>query len=295
MTKNSQKFPSQRGSISIQGGRTGVLLFHSLGGSPLELKFVATTLAQQGLSVYCPSIPGLTYGTDISGMSTFRDWCLAADQAYDEMRACCDEIIIGGASAGSVLALRLAAKHQDDVKGVVLFAPTLLPNGWSIPWTIHLFRLVRTRWFASLFKFRIREPHGIKDERMRKFAVDAMKGDGQGAGDISYRSGKVVFEFMRLVRSVRPSFNQVRQHTMIFHPREDDQSSLSNSVALQRRLSGIVEMCVLDDSYHMVTLDKQRNLVADRTANFVERILRAMPARTVAADVQAQSSQRVSE
>ena len=72
--KTKQKFHPPRGSLYIPGGSSGVLLIHSLGGSPLELKFVAQSLARQGLTVYCPTIPGLTFGTDVSGMSTWRDW-----------------------------------------------------------------------------------------------------------------------------------------------------------------------------------------------------------------------------
>ena len=45
-------------------------------------------------------------------------------------------------------------------------------------------------------------------------------------------------------------------------------------MVLQRKLSGIVETCVLDDSYHMVTLDRQRPIVMDRVKEFAERLTR---------------------
>ncbi len=35
-------------------------------------------------------------------------------------------------------------------------------------------------------------------------------------------------------------------------------------------------MTVLDDSYHMVTLDRQRSLVVDRTVEFVQRLTRGI-------------------
>ena len=111
--KNNQKIQAQRGSVVIPGGSTGVLLIHSLGGSPLELRLVANSLARQGYTVYCPVIPGLTFGTDVSGMSTWRDWYQAVEQAFDELKKHCDDVIIGGASAGAVLALRLAAFRRE--------------------------------------------------------------------------------------------------------------------------------------------------------------------------------------
>ncbi|MEQ1669785.1 MAG: alpha/beta fold hydrolase [Hyphomicrobium sp.] len=271
--KSVHKFQPPRGSVFIPGGPTGVLLLHSLGGSPLELKFVAQSLARQGHTVYCPVIPGLTFGTDVSGMSTWRDWYTAAEHAFDDLRKHCDTVIVGGASAGAVLALRLAAFRSAETSALMLFAPTLAVNGWAIPKTIKLFHLVSDKWTARLFKLRTPAPHGIKDERVRNFALDAMKGDGASPADITARSGGTVYEFMRLVRNVKPLLPKITQHTLIFHPRQDDQSDIKNTMVLQRKLAGMVEVCVLEDSYHLVTLDRQRGYVADRSIDFVDRVL----------------------
>lgn len=272
--KSVNKFQPPRGSLFIPGGSTGVLLLHSLGGSPLELKFVAQSLARQGHTVYCPVIPGLTFGTDVSGMSTWRDWYDAVDHAFNDLKKTCDTVIVGGASAGAVLALRLAAFRSEETSALMLFAPTLAVNGWAIPKTIKLFHLVSDKWTARLFKFKTPAPHGIKDERVRNFALEAMKGDGGVVpADITSRSGGTVYEFMRLVRNVKPMLSKITQHTLIFHPRQDDQSDIKNTMTLQRKLSGMVEVSVLEDSFHLVTLDRQRGYVADRSIDFVDRVL----------------------
>ena len=118
--KSFSKFQAPRGSLYIPGGSTGVLLVHSLGGSPLELKFVAQSLARQGHTVYCPIVPGLTFGTDVSGMSTWRDWYSSVEAAFDDLKKTCDTIIVGGASAGAVLALRLAAFRGAETSALLL-------------------------------------------------------------------------------------------------------------------------------------------------------------------------------
>jgi carboxylesterase len=271
--KSLQKFQPPRGSLFISGGPTGVLLLHSLGGSPLELKFVAQSLARQGHTVYCPVIPGLTFGTDVSGMSTWRDWYDAAEAAFNDLRKTCDTVVVGGASAGAVLALRLAAFRSSETSALMLYAPTLAVNGWAIPRSIKLFHLVSDKWTARLFKFRTPAPHGIKDERVRNFALEALKGDGAALADITARSGGTVYEFFRLVRNVKPLLSKIEQHTLIFHPRRDDQSDIKNTMTLQRKLGGMVEVAVLEDSFHLVTLDRQRGYVAERSIEFVERIL----------------------
>jgi carboxylesterase len=56
------------------------------------------------------------------------------------------------------------------------------------------------------------------------------------------------------------------------HPRYDDIASLKNAQYLQTHLGGLVETVVLDDSYHMVTLDRQRQVVVERSLAFAGRI-----------------------
>lgn len=271
MSKN-EKINAYRGSLVMPGGRVGVLLVHSLGGNPIELRFVAQALARQGYTVYCPLIPGLGGGTDPSGLSSWRDWYSALEEAHDELKQHCDVVIAGGISAGSMLALRLARERANDVQGLILFAPTMWPNGWTIPATFHFFRLVRHKWVASLMRFRQRAPFGIKDERIRNFVIDSFKSEGRPLEDLFSRGGGLVWEFLQLARDVKRRLGEIPQQAVLFHPRHDDQSDLSNAFLLQRKLGGAVEATVLDDCYHMVTLDRQRSLVVDRTVDFVVRL-----------------------
>jgi len=270
--KNSDKLKATWGSIFVPGGRNGVLLVHSLGGSPIELKFVAHTLAQLGYTVYCPLLPGLAGGTDVSGLSTWRDWYSALEEAHDELLKQCDAVIVGGMSAGSMLSLRLAALRPEKIHGLMLFSPTFWPNGWAIPWHLNLFRLVQQKWTARLFTFRARMPHGIKDDRLRNFILDTVQSDASSIEDLFSRGGGLVYEFRRLVSNVKPLLGTIKQHALVFHPRHDDQSDLRNAMLLQRKLAGIVETCVLDDCYHMVTLDRQRPLVMERVKEFAARL-----------------------
>jgi carboxylesterase len=271
--KTQQKMKGFRGSLVIPGGRVGVLLIHSLGGNPMELRFVAQALAREGYTVYCPLLPGLGGGTDVSGLSTWRDWYAAGEAALAELKQHCDTVLVGGMSAGSMVSLRLARENADDVQGLLLFAPTLWPNGWTIPWYFHFFKLVQQKWFARLFHFRQRAPYGIKDDRIRNFVFDSYKSDDRPIEDLFGRGGGLVFEFLRLARDVRKGLGSISQTAMIFHPRHDDQSSLSNALLLQKGMAGMVETVVLDDCYHMVTLDKQRNVVVDRTVDFARRLV----------------------
>lgn len=281
--KNNNKIEPVRDSLLIDGGRTGVLLIHSLGGNPIELRFVAQGLARLGYTVYCPLVPGLGGGTDVSGLSSWRDWYAAVEAAHDQLKQHCDVVLVGGLSAGSMLALRLARERPSQVQGLMLFAPTIFPNGWAIPRSLHFFRLVHQKWFARLFHFHQRAPYGIKDDRIRNFVIDSFKSEDRPIEDLFGRGGGLVWEFLQLGREVKKRLGEIKQPTAIFHPRHDDQSSLSNAMLLQAKLGGLVETTVLDDCYHMVTLDKQRSVVVDRAVEFSQRMLRQLEERKAVA------------
>jgi carboxylesterase len=271
--KTKQKIKAFRGSLVFPGGRTGVLLFHSLGGNPIELRFVAQALAREGYTVYCPLVPGMGGGTDVTGLSTRENWLDAVKQAHDELSSHCDTVLVGGVSAGCMLALRLTEERPDQVHGLMMFAPTFWPNGWAIPKTMHLFKLIRHKVVSSLIRLRQRPPYGIKDERLRNFVLESFKSDERPIEDLLGRGGKLVWEFRRLAREARRKLGTLKHRMIVFHPREDDQSDISNAMIIQREAGGLVEMLVLDDCYHMVTLDRQRGIVADRAVEFARRLV----------------------
>lgn len=263
-------------SIAYPGGRVGILLFHSLGGTPLEMKYLAQNLSREGYSVRCPVIPGMTNGTDVLKLSRWQDWYDAALAEFEDLRQSCDVVFVGGLSAGSMLALRLAAERHDEVAGQLVMAPTFWANGWAIPFSFNFFRLVWQNWFARLFNFAQREPFGIKDDRLRRFMIEAFKSEGREMAEVYSRHGRMVLQFRFLADNVKRRLGTLTKPTIVMHPREDDQSDLSNALKLMRMVNGPVDAVILDDCYHMIPLDRQRDVVLDRLSDFVGRQLAGM-------------------
>jgi len=251
-----------------ENGRIGFLLVHGLGGTPVELRFVAQGLTRAGFTVYCPLLEGHG-GTEAElNATSWQDWYETVCAAHDELSARCDMVVVGGLSSGALLALHLAAQRPKKVHATLLFSPTLWPNGWAIPKAFHLFKLVRHKWFANLLNFSEVAPYGIKDERIRRFVLDSLQSEGRPLKDIFGRRGGVLWELKALRNVVKKELGTIRQQTLVFHPRHDDQTDISNTMQLQRNLGGLVDVVVLDDSYHMVTLDRQRALVVDRSIDY---------------------------
>lgn len=272
-------------TFRIAGGKTGVLLIHGLCGTPAEMRFVAMGLARAGYTVHCPTLAG--HGgsrADIVG-TTWQDWYRSAEAALDELRQECDTVIVGGLCLGSLIGLHLAAKNPEKVQGVALFSPTIWIDGWAMPWYTKLFSLVRSRWIASLMQFPDAESLGIKCPRVREFVCAALAcSDGSDLGTVG-TPGSMVLEHRRLALATKKLLGKICQPTLIIHSREDDYASLDNAVYLQNKLSAPVDMLVLDDSYHMVTLDKQRHVVVEKTRTFIARL-----AASVKIDVQETSA-----
>ena len=262
-------YPSSSGR-----GQTGVLLIHSVGGSPRELKTVAAGLADRGYTVSCCQLAGHSGSEEDLLASHWTDWFASAEQALAELEKQCNVVVVGGLSGGSVLALRLAALNPTRIHGLCLFAPTLRYDGWSIPWYSFLLMLGVRAPFLRRLRVTDPPPYGIKDEATRAMIADTMHADKSLEADAHSTSLGVMQESHRLVRDVVRRLSSIKAPAIIIHPREDDISDLSNTIFLQRQLGGLVECWVLDDSYHLITVDRQRDVVMNRTADFVSFVER---------------------
>ncbi len=258
-------------STFFDGGPVGVLLIHGLCGSPTELRYVANGLACQGYTVSCPQLAGHCDGDAALRTSTWNDWYSSAQQGLKELSERCETVIVGGLSTGALLAMLLAHEHKDTVKGLTLFSPTLWLTGRRVPWYAKLFNLVALKSVANLFDFPVPHKFGIKDDRLRNFISKALQAPGAPKMPMT-TPGPAVLERRWLAQKVSRIARFISQPTLIIHPREDDYAGMDNAFFLQKNLLGHVDMVVLEDSYHIVTIDRQRDVVLQRTLNFVVRL-----------------------
>jgi carboxylesterase len=250
------------------GSKTGFLLIHGLTGTPIELRYISNGLSRAGFTVSVPQLAGHCGTLEDLKATQWQDWYQSAEDALLELKKTCDLVIVGGLSMGAVIALKLAAEHPDTVDGATLFAPTFRFDGWSIPWYGRLFDLVHDNWSADRFLFTEREPYGIKNVRFREFVMNAINSDDSSQAGLPGTPGRSLLQFRHLTKATNRVLGLIRQPTLVLHPREDDRASLSNVEHLQRRLGGRVTAVILEDCYHVITLDQQRDVVLDETREF---------------------------
>ena len=118
-----------------------------------------------------------------------------------------------------------------------------------------------TTW--HLYKFREREPYGLKNEALRKRIARAARLSAfteVGATSVPMNH---IYQAMRLIRHVKRKLADVRAI-------DDDTASAKSADFVVRHIgSPVVRKIYLDDSYHMVTMDNERELVARETRDFL--------------------------
>lgn len=254
--------------------RIGVMLVHGLAGTPAEMKTVARRLNKYGFSVLCPLLAGHCSSEADLVSTSWSDWTASAQNAYERMAEHMDVIFVGGLSAGAVLSLYTAQRNPRGVRGLALYSTTLRWDGWSIPKFAFLLPLIlRLPYFGKRYRFEEVYPYGLMNEKLRTRIHAQMHSGNSSAAGLSATPGASLRELWRLVDIVKKDLPNLLTPTLLIHARNDDIAHLRNSVYVQRHLGGPADMLLLENSYHMITVDQERNTVCDATAVYFRDLL----------------------
>ena len=247
-------------------GRKGIVLIHGLTGSPVEMKFLARQLHARGMTVHAPTLAGHGSTKEDLVASTYEDWVSTIRLAIREMAPQVDEVYVAGVCVGGMAGLRAAVLEGATVRGVAIYSPALYLDGWNVP--RHRQLLMRVIAPAvripGVKNMTVTEapPYGVKWERLRRM----LESSGGIEGTLPEFPVVALYQHHRLNQSLRKVLPTAKIPLLLVHSVEDDLAHIRNARKLRRRYGGEVRLEVLDDSYHMVHIDKQRNAVARWTA-----------------------------
>jgi len=254
--------------IDLCGGKHSVLLIHGLTGSPFEMKYLAKRLNKAGFTVKGPCLEGHCTNLKDLSKTTWEDWYRSVRESFLEMKKSSDSVSVVGLCMGALLSLHLSHEFGSEVAAVSLISTTLFYDGWSLPWYKFLLPISYHFPLRYFYSYVETEPYGIKNKPLRERIVGLMKNDS-----IAYPKTPAtsLHELFKLIRQVKLELPGVKTPTLILHSKEDDLTSTKNPDYVEKKIgSQVIRKIILDDSYHMMTIDNQKDRVADETIKFFQ-------------------------
>ncbi|NBM14891.1 carboxylesterase [Streptomyces sp. GC420] len=234
-----------------EGGEVGVLLCHGFTGCPQSLRPWAEYLAERGLTVALPLLPGHGTRWEDLALTGWQDWYAEVDRELRALREKCAQVFVFGLSMGGALALRLAAKHGDAVQGVVVVNPANKVHGLAA----HALPVVRHL---------VRTTKGLTSDIAKEGVQEV------GYDKVPLHAAHSVRNFFRLVDSDLP---QVTQPLLLLHSPQDHVVPPADSARILSRVSSTdVTEVLLEHSYHVATLDNDAERIFEDSYAFIGRL-----------------------
>jgi len=204
-------------------------------------------LAQAGHDVGVPLLPG--HGTSVDDLRRcgWDDWAGAAEAAFDRLSARRGRVLVAGLSMGGTLALWLAARRP-EVAGLVVVNPYVDPPAESFR---QLLRGILESGHAVLpaISGDIADP-SVEEEAYEGLPVEALLSLCTALDDVAARLGRITCP------------------VLLFSSRVDHVVPPVSGDVLAGRVGGPLERVYLERSFHVATLDHDREEIERRAAAF---------------------------
>jgi carboxylesterase len=211
----------------------------------------AEHLVAQGYAVSVPLLPG--HGTTWQQMNktSWADWYGEIEHAFDALSHRVDTVVVCGLSMGGALALRLAADHPDRVAGLVLVNPAVRTDRKDVKLLPLLKRVIPSMpGIANDIKKPGVEEHGYTRTPLR--AADSMF---QGYKQLVDDLGRVTCPILL--------FRSTVDHVVDPSSAETIRASVSSADVREE---------LLEDSFHVATLDNDAPRIFAGSVEFVDRV-----------------------
>ncbi len=246
----------------LPGNRTGCLLIHGFTGNPSALRWMGQYLHQQGYTVYAPRLAG--HGTTPEAMIGVRwqEWAADVLAGFEMLRGTCDRIFAIGLSLGGSLALILAS--QQPVAGVIALST---PHRIADP-RLPLIPLVQ--WF---WRFRDKSQYAETALQFRQHVIEEQQRRGEPErGHLSYPRYPLtsILELNGALVAMRKALPTITTPVLFIMSSQDDVVGMKD---LHRNLALCANddkrTLILENSFHGITEDIERETVFKATADFV--------------------------
>jgi carboxylesterase len=237
--------------FSAAGGPDGALVIHGFTGCPQSMRPLAQKLADAGFAVELPLLPG--HGTSVDDMLPTRwdDWFATVDAAFVELSARSERMVLAGLSMGGTLALQLAIEHE-GVAGVIAINAALMDTTEPMRMPLQEFIDAGEVTLAGL-------GNDVADPSQKELAYE----------EIPLESMMSMFDG---IDGVVARLDQVRCPVLALHSTQDHVVPPGATELLQHAVKSDLEVVTLERSFHVATLDYDRDIVEARAVDFAKRV-----------------------
>jgi carboxylesterase len=234
--------------LDLPGGPVGVLLSHGFTGTTQSMRPWAEHLAAAGLTVSAPRLPG--HGTRWQDMNDtgWDDWYGEVERAFDDLTRRCETVFAMGLSMGGTLVLRLAELRGPQVAGLVVVNASLGSERKDVKLAPLLSKVLPS---------------------MPALGNDIKK---QGVTELAYpRTPLKAFVSLRAAWPVvSRDLGRITCPVLVYRSSVDHVVEPISARLLRDGLAGgAVEERVLENSYHVATLDNDAPTIFEGSLEFV--------------------------
>lgn len=258
-----------------------VILIHGMTGTPSEMKFLAHYLNKKGYSIICPHLANHGKPLEVLKKTKWNEFYVSVRDIVESEKVKNNKgpIFVSGLSLGALLSLLAAYDYKDKIAGVSCLAPTLFYDGWNTPLGKYFMPLAHTP-IKHFFYFKEEPPYGIRNEaiqqRIHKYysaaSLDRMENVEQYG--YPYFPVTLLHQLQLLVKYLDKRLPKIKVPVQLIQAKDDDMTSPRNSKHIYDRVgSDMKEMIFLYNSYHVVSADQERGIVAEKMDNFFRRIM----------------------
>jgi carboxylesterase len=236
--------------MSHPGDRRGALVVHGFTGSPMSMRPIAEAFAAAGWTVDLPRLPG--HGTTVEDMADhgWADWTAAVDAAYTGLAARTDRVVVVGLSMGGSLAVWLGARHP-QIAGLVIVNAAVEPDDFT-PLVDQLRPLA-----AAGERLAQGVGNDVADPDVVELAYSSLPIEG-------------FISFVEAMGSLKESLPSITSPVLVVHSVQDHVVPPGSHAALTGLLGGAVEVVELERSYHVATIDYDKDLIIERALAFAD-------------------------
>jgi len=262
----------------LEGDRNLCFLIHGLTGTAKEMGAIAKRLNREGFSVASPMMPGHNQSLSVLKRMRWRELYEGVKKEFLKHAPGYDNIFVCGLSFGALLGILLAQEFSDKVRAINCFSPTLFFDGWNTPRIKILLPLVCRSPLKYYFYLKEEYPYGIKNERLRARIENYYKQAGLFDYSKAHLYGYPVIpvscmhQNRLLAKHLEKILPKVTTPIQILQAKEDDITSPRNSYFIYDRIgSSEKKVILLEDSYHIIIADQEREKVAGETIAFFKK------------------------